>query len=213
MKPHTMLRAACTGLAVVLKARTPSGGHVSPTPGIPRSRHGMVISVGSFDHRVLAPDSSSGFPAPSRAARRNIADLGSCGPLVGLSREDAGDRIHRDHRLPDYCSAQFARNVPRNRWSASHRLTESHVVAQVESLHSGCASPGRSRSACGASTRRAAALEAGPWASSAARSCKQMAQLCAADGSLPRQQPNVQIGGSGRFLPGLGPITQRERMR
>jgi len=38
----------------------------------------MVISVGSFDYRVLAPDSSGGFLTPSRAARRTIADLWQC---------------------------------------------------------------------------------------------------------------------------------------
>ena len=49
MKPRGIFRAACTGLAVALTACTPSGGHVSPTPGIPAGQHGKVISVGSFD--------------------------------------------------------------------------------------------------------------------------------------------------------------------
>jgi osmoprotectant transport system substrate-binding protein len=49
MRPRTVSRAACLGLAVVLAACTSSGGHVSPAAGKPASRHGMVITVGSFD--------------------------------------------------------------------------------------------------------------------------------------------------------------------
>jgi osmoprotectant transport system substrate-binding protein len=48
MKPPTMLRAACAGLAVALAACTPSGGNPSPA-GEPAGRQGRVISVGSFD--------------------------------------------------------------------------------------------------------------------------------------------------------------------
>jgi osmoprotectant transport system substrate-binding protein len=49
MKPDTMLRAACLGLAVALAACTSATGHPSPATGAPAGRHGMVISVGSFD--------------------------------------------------------------------------------------------------------------------------------------------------------------------
>jgi len=49
MKPGTMLRAACLGLAVVLTACTSSTGNASPTGGGAAGRPGRVISVGSFD--------------------------------------------------------------------------------------------------------------------------------------------------------------------
>lgn len=48
MKPATMLRAACLGLAVALAACTPAGGHAS-SAAAPAGRHGMVVSVGSFN--------------------------------------------------------------------------------------------------------------------------------------------------------------------
>jgi osmoprotectant transport system substrate-binding protein len=49
MKPHTMLRAACAGLAAALTACTPPGGGPSPTAREPVGRQGGVIVVGSFD--------------------------------------------------------------------------------------------------------------------------------------------------------------------
>ena len=49
MKPSTVFRAACIGLAVALAACTSSPGHVSPAAGKPASRAGTVITVGSFD--------------------------------------------------------------------------------------------------------------------------------------------------------------------
>ena len=49
MKPGTMLRAACLGLAAALAACTSSSGTASPAAGEPGGRPGRVISVGSFD--------------------------------------------------------------------------------------------------------------------------------------------------------------------
>ena len=49
MKPGTMLRAACLGLAVALSACTSSSGNASSPAAGPAGRPGGVISVGSFD--------------------------------------------------------------------------------------------------------------------------------------------------------------------
>jgi osmoprotectant transport system substrate-binding protein len=49
MKPHAMFRVVCAGLAVALAACSSSGSHRSPAAGMPVGRHGMVITVGSFD--------------------------------------------------------------------------------------------------------------------------------------------------------------------
>ncbi len=49
MKPHTIFRAACTGLAVALAACTSTGGNVSPAAGAPDSQKATVVTVGSFD--------------------------------------------------------------------------------------------------------------------------------------------------------------------
>src|SRR5205823_4393462 len=49
MKPGTMLRAACLGLAVALSACTSSSGNASSPAAGPAGRPGRVISVGSFD--------------------------------------------------------------------------------------------------------------------------------------------------------------------
>ena len=44
-----MFGAACMGLTVALAACTSSSGNASSAAGNPAGRHGMVISVGSFD--------------------------------------------------------------------------------------------------------------------------------------------------------------------
>ena len=49
MKPGTMLRAACLGLAAALSACTSSSGNASSPAAGPAGRPGRVISVGSFD--------------------------------------------------------------------------------------------------------------------------------------------------------------------
>jgi osmoprotectant transport system substrate-binding protein len=49
MKPHTMLRAACIGLALALAACTASSDRVPSPAGNPAGRPGMAITVGSFD--------------------------------------------------------------------------------------------------------------------------------------------------------------------
>jgi len=49
MKPGTMLRAACLGLAAALAACTSSSGNASSPAAGPVGRPGRVISVGSFD--------------------------------------------------------------------------------------------------------------------------------------------------------------------
>ena len=49
MKPRTMLRAGCLGLAAALTACTSATGHPSSASGALAGRHGMVITVGSFD--------------------------------------------------------------------------------------------------------------------------------------------------------------------
>jgi osmoprotectant transport system substrate-binding protein len=49
MKPRTLLGAVCTGLTVALAACTSSSGTAPSVAGNPGGRHGMVITVGSFD--------------------------------------------------------------------------------------------------------------------------------------------------------------------
>jgi osmoprotectant transport system substrate-binding protein len=49
MKPRTLLGAACTGLAVALAACTAAGGTAPSVAGGPAGRHGVVITVGSFN--------------------------------------------------------------------------------------------------------------------------------------------------------------------
>jgi osmoprotectant transport system substrate-binding protein len=78
VKPGTMLRAACLGLAAVLAACTSSSGHVSPATGIPGGRHGMVISVGSFDfpESVLLAEIYGQALAAARFPVRILPSLG-----------------------------------------------------------------------------------------------------------------------------------------
>src|SRR5207244_181950 len=72
------LRAACLGLAVALAACTSSNGHASPTPGTPASRHGTVISVGSFDfpESVLLAEIYGQALAAARFPVRILPNLG-----------------------------------------------------------------------------------------------------------------------------------------
>ena len=78
MKPPTMLRAACLGLAAALAACTSPAGHAPPATGEPGGRPGRVISVGSFDfpESVLLAEvygqalAAAGFPV------RVLPDLG-----------------------------------------------------------------------------------------------------------------------------------------
>ena len=49
MKTRAMFGAACIGLTVALAACTSSSGNGPSAGGPPAGRHGMVISVGSFD--------------------------------------------------------------------------------------------------------------------------------------------------------------------
>lgn len=49
MKTRTMFGAACIGLTVALAACTSSGGHVWSAGGKPAGRHGVAITVGSFN--------------------------------------------------------------------------------------------------------------------------------------------------------------------
>ena len=48
MTAATMLRAACLGLAAALAACSSATGH-APSAAAPAGRHGMVLSVGSFN--------------------------------------------------------------------------------------------------------------------------------------------------------------------
>jgi osmoprotectant transport system substrate-binding protein len=49
MKPRPMFGAACIVLTVALSACTSSGGHVVSAGGEPAGRHGVAITVGSFN--------------------------------------------------------------------------------------------------------------------------------------------------------------------
>jgi osmoprotectant transport system substrate-binding protein len=49
MKPHVLFGAACVGLTIALAACTSSSGNAPSATGSPAGRHGMVITVGSFN--------------------------------------------------------------------------------------------------------------------------------------------------------------------
>jgi osmoprotectant transport system substrate-binding protein len=78
MKPPAMLGAACVGLAAVLSACTPSSGTVPSPAAEEATRHGAVITVGSFDfpESILLAEiygqalAAGGFPV------RVVPDLG-----------------------------------------------------------------------------------------------------------------------------------------
>ena len=79
MKPRAVLIAACAGLAVVLAACTSSGGHVPPAAGDQAGRHGMVITVGSFDfpESVLLAEIYGQALAAGKFPVRILANLGT----------------------------------------------------------------------------------------------------------------------------------------
>jgi Substrate binding domain of ABC-type glycine betaine transport system len=78
MKPGTILRAACTGLAVALAACTSPGGHAPSAAGEPAGGHAMVISVGSFDfsESVLLAEIYGQALAAARFPVRIVPNLG-----------------------------------------------------------------------------------------------------------------------------------------
>jgi osmoprotectant transport system substrate-binding protein len=103
MKPHTVSRAICIGLAVALTACTSSHGHVSPAAGMPAGRHPMVISVGSFDFpesvllaeiygQALAADRFPVRIMPGIGARE-VVDPALVDGLVQLVPEYAGSAL------------------------------------------------------------------------------------------------------------------------
>jgi osmoprotectant transport system substrate-binding protein len=79
MKPPTMLRAACLGLAVTLTACTSASGNAPSATGAPAARPGRVISVGSFDfpESVLLAEIYGQALAAARFPVRVLPDLGS----------------------------------------------------------------------------------------------------------------------------------------
>jgi osmoprotectant transport system substrate-binding protein len=78
MKPHTILRAACAGLALVLAACTSAGGHISRTAKDQGGRPGTVITVGSFDfpESVLLAQTYGQALAAGKFPVRILPDLG-----------------------------------------------------------------------------------------------------------------------------------------
>ena len=78
MKPRTVLISACMGLVVALSACTSSTGNVSPASGQPAGRHGVVITVGSFDfpESVLLAEIYGQALAAARFPVRILPNLG-----------------------------------------------------------------------------------------------------------------------------------------
>jgi osmoprotectant transport system substrate-binding protein len=78
MKPRPVLLAACIALAVALPACTSSSGPGSPAAGKPVGRHGMVITVGSFDfpESVLLAQIYGQALAAGKFPVRILPDLG-----------------------------------------------------------------------------------------------------------------------------------------
>jgi osmoprotectant transport system substrate-binding protein len=103
MKPRTILRAACLGLAVALTACTPANGRPSPATGQPGGWHGTVISVGSFDfpESVLLAQiygqalAAAGFPVRilPNLGPREVADSALMDGLVQVIPEYAGSAL------------------------------------------------------------------------------------------------------------------------
>jgi osmoprotectant transport system substrate-binding protein len=103
MKPHTIICAACTTLAVALAACTTPGGHASPAAGVAASRHAMVITVGSFDfpESVLLAEiygqalAANKFPVRILPAigTREVVDPALVDGLVQLVPEYAGSAL------------------------------------------------------------------------------------------------------------------------
>ncbi len=103
MKPHTMIRAACIWLAVLLAACTPSGGNTSPSTGESAGLHGVVITVGSFDfpESVLLAEiygqalAAAKFPVKILAnlGPREVVDPALMGGLLQLVPEYTGSAL------------------------------------------------------------------------------------------------------------------------
>ena len=78
MKPRAVLITACVGLVVALAACTSPSGRVSSAAGTPADRHGMVITVGSFDfpESVLLAEIYGQALAADKFPVRILPDLG-----------------------------------------------------------------------------------------------------------------------------------------
>ena len=78
MKPRAVLTTAGIALMAALSACTSSGGQVSPAAGEPAVRHGVVITVGSFDfpESVLLADIYGEALAAGKFPVRILPDLG-----------------------------------------------------------------------------------------------------------------------------------------
>lgn len=103
MKPHTIVRTACAGLAAALAACTTSSGHVSSPAGKPADRHSAVITVGSFDfpESVLLAEiygealAANKFPVRilPNLGPREVVDPALAAGLVQLVPEYAGSAL------------------------------------------------------------------------------------------------------------------------
>jgi osmoprotectant transport system substrate-binding protein len=103
MKPHTIFRMACIGLAAALTACTPSSGDASSTTGETADRHGRVITVGSFDfpESVLLAEiygqalATNKFPVRilPNLGTREVVDPALVEGLVQLVPEYAGSAL------------------------------------------------------------------------------------------------------------------------
>jgi osmoprotectant transport system substrate-binding protein len=103
VKPGTIRRAACLGLALALAACTSATGHPSSAAGAPTGRHGMVISVGSFDfpESVLLAEiygqalAAAGFPVRilPGLGPREVVDPALMEGLLQLVPEYAGSAL------------------------------------------------------------------------------------------------------------------------
>jgi osmoprotectant transport system substrate-binding protein len=98
-----MFGAACLGLTVALAACTSAGSHVSSAAGSPAGRHGMVITVGSFNfpESVLLAEiygralAARGYPVRILAnlGPREMVDPALMNGLLQLVPEYAGSAL------------------------------------------------------------------------------------------------------------------------
>jgi osmoprotectant transport system substrate-binding protein len=107
MRPHTVFRAAfrvaCTGLAVALAACSSPGGSTPPAAGSAAGRHGMVITVGSFNfpESVLLAEiygqalAARGYPVRilPNLGTRELVDPALMNGLLQLVPEYAGSAL------------------------------------------------------------------------------------------------------------------------
>ncbi len=79
MKPRAVLITACMALMVALPACTASGGRAASVAGEPAGRHGMVITIGSFDfpESVLLAEIYGEALAAGKFPVRIMPNLGS----------------------------------------------------------------------------------------------------------------------------------------